>query len=545
MPFLENSTPSPQVGRPDCGLLMMSDCTAGKDSDSCATTPTIDRAHLPYSHLRSGGDSSTSSSEVSSDGIVVEDGTVCVKQRLGLFSGTALIVGSMIGSGIFISPKGVIAGTGSVAASLIVWVACGIISLFGALAYAELGTMITKSGAEYAYLLEAGKALPRSLAPVPAFLCSWVSVLVLKPCLFAVISLGFGIYVVEPFYPGCEPPPGMVKLVSILCICMVAAVNCHSVSLATRVQNFFTLAKLAAIALIVCGGFYKLAQGNTEYLSEGFEDTSSDISAFALAFYDGLWAYDGWNNLNYATEELKNPYVNLPRAIMIGIPLVTLCYFATNIAYLTVMSKEMLLESTAVAATWGDTVLGAAAFVIPLSVALSTFGAANGACFAGGRLVYAAAREGHLPEVLSYIHIKKSTPLPSLLFTTFIAILMMIPGDIFTLIDVFSFAAWLFYGSTMGAVLVLRYTWPEVPRPYRVPTFIPVLVLLVSAYLVVAPIIQNPRIEFLYATIFILSGLVFYLPFVVWKVRFRFLEPFTTFIQCALEVAPSKFAPPE
>ena len=95
----------------------------------------------------------------------------------------------------------------------------------GALAYAELGTMITKSGAEYAYLLEAGKALPRSLAPIPAFLCSWVSVLVLKPCLFAVISLGFGIYVVEPFYPGCEPPPGMIKLVSILCICESSILN--------------------------------------------------------------------------------------------------------------------------------------------------------------------------------------------------------------------------------------------------------------------------------------------------------------------------------
>ncbi|GFO17338.1 amino acid transporter-like protein 4 [Plakobranchus ocellatus] len=100
---------------------------------------------------------------------------------------------------------------------------------------------------------------------------------------------------------------------------------------------------------------------------------------------------------------------------------------------------------------------------------------------------------------------------------------MMIPGDIFTLIDVFSFAAWLFYGSTMGAVLVLRYTWPNAPRPYKVPTFIPVLVLIISAYLVVGPIVQNPRIEFLYATIFILSGLVFYMPFVAWKLRFKWL----------------------
>ncbi|XP_059156072.1 b(0,+)-type amino acid transporter 1-like [Physella acuta] len=485
---------------------------------------------------------SPSSSENS---IVVEDGTVKVKRKLGLVSGTALIVGTMIGSGIFISPKGVLAGTGSVALSLIVWVSCGIISLFGALAYAELGTMITKSGAEYAYLMEAGKGLPRWIAPVPAFLFSWVSVFVLKPCLFAVISLSFGIYAVEPFYHGCEPPMALIKLLSVICICLVAAVNCYSVALATRVQNFFTLAKLMAVGVIVLGGFVMIFRGSTEYINEGFEDTSRDVSSIALAFYDGLWAYDGWNNLNYATEELKNPYVNLPRAIMLGIPLVTLCYLLTNLSYLAVMSKETLLASNAVAATWGAEVLGAAAVLIPIFVTLSTFGAANGSCFTGGRLVYAAAREGHLPEVFSYIHVKKATPLPSLLLTTTVAIMMMIPGDIFSLIDFFSFAAWLFYGATMGSVLVLRYTRPDAPRPYRVPTVIPVIVLIISCYLVMAPIIQQPRIEFFYATLFILSGLLFYVPFVLFNVKIKFLEPFTTFIQCALEVAPSRYAPPE
>ncbi|XP_012934876.1 b(0,+)-type amino acid transporter 1 [Aplysia californica] len=480
-----------------------------------------------------------------SGNVVMEDGTVKVKQKLGLLSGTALIVGTMIGSGIFISPKGVIAGTGSVALSLIVWVACGMISLFGALAYAELGTLITKSGAEYAYLLEAGKSLPKTVAPVPAFLFSWVSVFVLKPSLFAVISLSFGIYVIEPFYPNCEAPDGLVKIVSVLCICMVAAVNCHSVALATRVQNFFTVAKLLAVLVIVVGGFYMMAKGHTEHIREGFDDTSRNPSTIALAFYDGLWAYDGWNNLNYATEELKNPYVNLPRAIMLGIPLVTVCYLLTNLSYLAVMSKETLLASNAVAATWGESVLGSAAVLIPIFVALSTFGAANGSCFTGGRLVYAAAREGHLPEVFSYIHIRKATPLPSLLLTTLIAILMMIPGDIFSLIDFFSFAAWLFYGGTMASVIVLRYSRPNAPRPYRVPTIIPIVVFIISVYLVVAPIIQEPRIEFLYASLFILSGLIFYIPFVGFNVNLRFLEPITTFLQCVLEVAPSKYEPPE
>ncbi|XP_076448977.1 b(0,+)-type amino acid transporter 1-like [Babylonia areolata] len=471
---------------------------------------------------------------------------VHLKKRLGLMGGIALIVGTMIGSGIFISPKGVLAGSGSVGLSLIIWVGCGIISLCGALVYAELGTIITKSGAEYAYLMEAGKSLPNQLAPVPAFLFAWVSVFILKPALFGVIALSFGVYAVEPFFGDCEVPDILVKLIAILCMCIVAFVNCYSVKLANKVQIVFTVAKLMAIALIVIGGAVKLAQGDGfEYLSEGFEDTSHDLSSIALAFYDGLWAYDGWNNLNYATEELQNPFVNLPRSIMIGIPLVTICYLLTNISYLTVMSKETLLQSPAVAATWGAQVLGSFSFIIPLVVTLSTFGAANGSCFSGCRLMYVAARERHMPEVLSYVHIKNYTPLPSVVFSTLMAILLIIPGNIFSLIDIFSFTAWLFYGATMACVLVLRRTRPNEPRPYRVPTVIPIMMLFFSTYLVLAPIINNPRIEFLYAALFVLSGMVFYVPFIAYRLQLTFLNPLVTFIQKALQVAPSAYLPPE
>lgn len=489
--------------------------------------------------------SSNSSADMGSVEIVKDPKAVHLKQRLGLTGGIALIVGTMIGSGIFISPKGVIAGSGSVGLSLIVWGGCGLISLFGALVYAELGTLITKSGAEYIYLLEAGKALPDHIAPVPAFLFAWVSIFILKPALFGVISLSFGIYSLEPFFGDCEIPDVLVKLLAILCMCIVAFVNCYSVTLANKVQIVFTVAKLLAIIMIIVGGVVRLAQGNTEYLLEGFQDTSRDVSSIALAFYDGLWAYDGWNNLNYATEELQNPFVNLPRAIMIGIPLVTVCYLLTNISYLTVMSKEALLQSPAVAATWGAQVLGPASVIIPIAVALSTFGAANGSCFSGCRLAYVAAREHHLPEVLSYVHIKNYTPLPSVIFSTLVAILLIIPGNIFSLIDFFSFTAWVFYGATMACVLILRKTRPNAPRPYRVPTIIPIIMLFMSTYLVVAPIIDNPRIEFLYATLFILSGMIFYVPFIAFKLRLTFLNPLVTFVQCALQVAPSAYLPPE
>merc|ERR1719423_367282 len=133
-----------------------------------------------------------------------------------------------------------------------------------------------------------------------------------------------------------------------------------------------------------------------------------------------------------------------------------------------------------------------------LAVVASTFGAANGTAFTAGRLCFVAAREGHMVDVLSYVHVKKKTPSMALIFNAAIALLMVIPSDIGSLIDFFSFTAWIFYGGAMLALLVLRRTRPKAPRPYKVPIVIPIIVLIVSIYLVVGPIVDSPRIEYLY-----------------------------------------------
>ncbi|UYV84976.1 SLC7A9 [Cordylochernes scorpioides] len=212
----------------------------------------------------------------------------------------------------------------------------------GALCYGELGTMITKSGAEYVYLLDA-------FGPLPAFLFSWVSVLVLKPSMLAIICLTLGEYVVEPLYAGCYPDHMLVKMVTVISICLITLINCYGVQLATEVQNLFTAAKLLAIIIIVIGGLVKILQGQTEHLSSGFEGSKYSFADIATAFYSGLWAYDGWNNLNYVTEEIVDPAKNLPLAITIAIPVVVLCYVAVNISYITAMSSAELLASEAVA----------------------------------------------------------------------------------------------------------------------------------------------------------------------------------------------------
>ncbi|XP_065569916.1 b(0,+)-type amino acid transporter 1-like isoform X12 [Artemia franciscana] len=493
---------------------------------------------------------------------------VHLKRRVGLFSGVALIVGTMIGSGIFVSPSGLLYRSESVATCLIIWGACGALSMLGALCYCELGTLVPKSGAEYIYLLEAFKPRPKKdnltfggklkdfFGPLPSFLFAWVTVLLLKPSSYAILTLSFSTYTLSPIFTyvgACAVDEEHKflesiarKLLAAACIASITFINCYSVSLATKVQNIFTAAKLIAIFIIICGGIYMIALGNVSYLSTGFEPFDPSLSPttfsdIATAFYSGLWAYDGWNNLNYVTEELKNPFVNLPRAIIIGLPLVTGCYILVNVAYLAVLSPIEMINSPAVAVDWGFRVLGPVAFLIPLAVAMSTFGAANGSQFTAGRLSYVASREGHLVDILSYVHVRRLTPSPALLFNTLIALLMIIPGNIGSLIDFFSFTAWIFYGGCMAALILMRYTRPNAPRPYKVPIIMPIIVLIVSVYLVVAPIVEDPQIEYLYATMFILAGLIFYIPFIYYKVPVKCMGPVTAFLQYLLEVVPTKY----
>lgn len=471
--------------------------------------------------------------------MTAEEEGVKLKREVGLFSAVFLIVGTMIGSGIFISPKGVLLRSGSVWMSLIVWVGCGFVSFLGALCYAELGTAIPVSGAEYSYYLHAyGKK--GKFGPIPAFLYLWMCSIIIKTSAVAIMLLTFAEYVVEPMFPTCSAPLISKKLVALLAICFITFINCYSVKMATRMNNFFTFAKLLAISIVVLVGMYRLSIGHYSHLETGFEGTTTSFSDLAIAFYFGLWAYDGWNNLNFVTEELVNPAVNLPRAIGIGIPLVTVCYFLTNISYLTVLSPSELLASEAVAVGFANYILGPVAFIIPILVAASAYGAANGTCLIASRLPFVAAREGHSAELMSYVQVSRLTPTPALVFNGLIVFIMIAAGNIGSLIDFFSFVAWMFYGGTMLTVIILRFTEKNLPRPYKVNIVIPLVMVVVAAYLVLAPIIEDPRLEYFYALLFLLSGLLFYIPFVHFKVRLKLMEKFTHLMQLMFNCAPTE-----
>ena len=273
--------------------------------------------------------------------------------------------------------------------------------------------MIKKSGADYAYIFT-------SFGPLAAFIRLWIECIIVRPYTAAIQSLSFSLYILKPFFPECQPPSEATRLLAAVCICLLGFVNCFSVRMANMVQDYLTYAKVFALVLICMTGFVQLGRGNTEYFS--WEGTVTDPSVIALSFYSGLFAYTGWNYLNFIIEEMKNPVRDLPRAIFISCVICLLIYVLTIVAFHTTLSVPEVLGSEAVAVTFANRLYGKMAWIIPIFVACSTFGAVNGQLLTSSRLFFAGAREGQMPGILTNISTTRATPMPSVIIISLLSL---------------------------------------------------------------------------------------------------------------------------
>lgn len=447
------------------------------------------------------------------------------QKRLSLFDGLSLCIGLQIGSGIFSSPTQVDINAGSVGASLVVWIVAGLLAWTGASSFAELGATIPLNGSSQAYLRHI-------YGPIPSFLFAWAAVVILKPGSAAIIAIIFGEYIAKTLPESFSESWWLRKLFAFLALAAVTTVNCVSTKLGARTGNVFFILKIVLLISLIALGIVGavVLRGNTHVHTSAlvatggkiFEGSSHDIGRYAIALYAGLWAYDGWDNVTYVSAEMKNPRKDLPRVVHIALPTVIAAYLLANLSYYAVLSKEELSLSSTVTLAMAKKVIGGwGALVFAILIALSCLGALNATIFTYARLIYTSSKDGFFPSIFSHTHLKRGTPLNSLVLSAALTTIFILVGEFHSLLTFYGLAAYLFYFWTVLGVIVLRVREPALDRPYKTFITTPILFCCVALFLVSRTVFERP-LESLYAILFILVGIpIYYWRVVNWESVFQ------------------------
>lgn len=408
-----------------------------------------------------------------------------LKRELSLLDSTMINVGSMIGSGIFIVPAAIALQLQSSLMITLVWVVGGIVSLFGALSVAELGTMMPRAGGQYVYLREA-------YSPLWGFLYGWAAFFVINTGSIAAVAVTFAAYL-GYFFPLTSVS---IKIIAVASVVLLTVINCFGIKAGAIVQNGFTLIKIAALGLLGLLSFV-LSGGSVSNFSPVLPAMpfSGLIGPLGLALIAVLWSYDGWIEITYVAGEVKEPQRVLPRSLFLSTAIVIALYVVVNLGYMFVLSLNEMSNSSLVASDAAIRIMGpAGAATLALVVIISTFGTNNGFIFTCPRIYYAMAKEGLFFPWLAHVNPRYSTPIPSLIAQGVLASILILSGTFEQLMTYVVFASFLFYAMSAGAVIILRKRLSNSSRPYKTWGYpvTPILFILFSFYLVITSIIQNP-----------------------------------------------------
>jgi APA family basic amino acid/polyamine antiporter len=447
---------------------------------------------------------------------------------LGVYGATSVVAGTMIGTGIFLVPGVMLQNVGTPWLVIVVWVFAGVLSLFGALGYAELGAAIPEAGGEYVYL-------HRAYGPLPGFLYGWTYFFVAKTASIAAIATGFVLYL-SYFFPwlndgiwefhipllGADAVFRLTGLQagSAILILLLSVLNVLGVRRSGAVQTVFTASKLAVLALLIVLGL-TLGHGSFEHFrqSVAWESRPGFLAAFGVATVSALWAYDGWNNLNMVAGEVEKPQRNVPRALILGTLLVIGVYALTNVAYFFVLAPAEAAGTSTVAADAARRFLGGAggAFVA-VGVMISSFATLNGSILSGSRIPFAQARDGLFPRFLAGIHPKFHTPAAAILAQAVIAGIFALSGTYEALYTKVIFSEWLFYALVTAGIFILRRRSPELVRPYRTWGYplVPAIFVVLASLLLVNTFIER-RSDSLWGLFLMGTGIPAYYLWSRWK----------------------------
>jgi len=417
------------------------------------------------------------------------------RRALGPFDATMVVIGGIIGAGIFINPYIVAQRLPSSGWILAAWVAGGLIALAGALAYAELGSLFPKAGGQYVYLREA-------YHPVVGFLYGWALLLLIECGAIAAVAITFAEYALRlAGRPGAPAVP-----LAIAAIVVVSAINYFGVKPGSRVLNVFVVLKVAALAVLIGAGFLLSPAGPepgaaaaaSGLAADGSRPTGPLAVLFGAALVPILFSYGGWQNANYVAEEIENPRRNLPRSLLAGTLLVAAVYVLVNVVYLRALGVEGLAATRTPASDAAGRLLGPGGDrFVAAAIAVSTFGFLDLAVLAPTRVYYAMAADGLFFRGVARLHPRFRTPSLAIGLQAAWSIVLALTGTYAALVDTVVFADWIFFGLSVGAVLVFRRRFPlaaREPGVFRAPfhPLLPILFVLVSVGVVASVVASSP-----------------------------------------------------
>ena len=447
---------------------------------------------------------------------------------LGLFAAVSVNIANMIGTGVFLKTRVMTCNVGDASTVIFVWIFAGLLSAAGALAYAEIASMMPEAGGDYIFL---GRAYGRPVA----FLYDWTFFGVAKAGSQAALAVGCAIFLNAVLNGGLnttyfafdlfghELKFGHLTVIALAAIWLVAIINCAAVRIGGHTASFLTVIKIGLV-IGVAGGAYIFAKGDWGHLSlanvggtcEGVASTArGGVAGFGAAMLGALWAYDGWNNLTPLCGEVRDPQRNIPRAFFGGMAIVGALYIFANLAYFYVLTPTEIASvpvTSSVATEVMKRFLGPSAVgLIALAMMVSSFGALHASVLANSRIPYAMAREGMFFKPLADVSPKSRVPVKAIVAQAAWASVLAVSGTYDTLTDSVIFASWLFYGLTAGTIFVFRKRMPDAVRPYRAWGYpiVPVLFLIVTTFLIVNTFIATP-VQALMGAGLMLAGAPFY-----------------------------------
>jgi len=412
-------------------------------------------------------------------------------RRLGTFSATMIVVGGIIGAGIFLSPADVARRVGHPTLILAAWLLGGVIALIGAVCFAELAARVPKAGGSYVYLRAA-------FGPLPAFLFGWTLLLIIATGATAAVAMIFANYTVA--FLGVAPI--WVKPLAIAAILFLAGVNYRGVVPGAVTQNVFVVLKLLPLAVLAGLGLM-FAQGDLigPFAGDTFlPDSRGAVWALAAGLGPVLFAFGGWQQLNFVADEVTEPRQTIPRALLAGIAIVIAVYLSVNVAYLWGLGASGLASSSAPAADTMYTIFGdRGRWLISLGIIVSTFGFLDLVLLVTPRVFQAMAANGQLPPRLARLHPRYQTPVAGIVFQAAWSSILAGSNTYGALLDYVVFGDWIFFGATVATLFVFRSrergtTDGEDTGAYRLPGYpvVPALFVIAAAYVVVGSILSNP-----------------------------------------------------